>query len=265
MSENKKDRPENNEKAAVSRTERKPDNNNNNNNNNRKNSRPARPAGPRQNPAMRAAALKQSAASRSGNGPKQNPNMKAAAEASRQRQEQEKKAESDRKAEPVRKPEPAKKKEKKSTDRKLYAPANGKLIPLSSVADPVLANKMLGEGIAVDISGSQIVAPCSGTVVMISNYCHAIGIESDLGDSVLVHIGMDTANYKGKGFEVLVSDSQKVKPGQPLVRLDRKFFEQQNADLTTCVIVTNADWGDYQILEGETAAAGRTPVMEKTV
>ena len=78
------------------------------------------------------------------------------------------------------------------------------------MADPVLANKMLGEGIAVDISGSQIVAPCSGTVVMISNYCHAIGIESDLGDSVLVHIGMDTANYKGKGFEVLVSDSQKV-------------------------------------------------------
>lgn len=159
--------------------------------------------------------------------------------------------------------QPVKKKEKKSTDRKLYAPANGKLIPLSSVADPVLANKMLGEGIAVDITGSQIVSPCSGTVVMISNNSHAIGIESDLGDSVLVHIGMDTAAFKGRGFDVLVSDSQKVKPGQPLVRLDRKFFEQQNADLTTCVIVTSAERGDYLVLEGETAAAGRTPVMEK--
>lgn len=257
MPENKKDRPERNDKAAASRVDRKPET--------RKNARPARPAGPRQNPAMREAALKQSQASRAGHGPRQNPNMKpAASDAARARAEQERKAEISRKMEAARKPEPAKKKEKKSTDRKLYAPANGKLIPLSSVADPVLANKMLGEGIAVDISGSQIVAPCSGTVVMISNYKHAIGIESDLGDSVLVHIGMDTANYKGKGFEVLVSDSQKVKPGQPLVRLDRKFFEQQNADLTTCVIVTNADWGDYQILEGETAAAGRTPVMEKT-
>lgn len=156
-----------------------------------------------------------------------------------------------------------KKNEKRTPDRKIYAPANGQILPLSSVKDPVFAQNMMGEGVAVSVTGDTIVSPVNGTVAMISPTRHAIGLENDFGDQILVHIGLDTALYNGKGFEVLVSEGQRVKPGNPLVRLDRRFLDAQGADLTTPVTVTNQDPGVFRILEGDSASAGKTPLMER--
>lgn len=156
-----------------------------------------------------------------------------------------------------------KKKEKRSQDRRLYAPVSGDIIPLSTVADPVFAQKMMGDGIAFLPEGDLVVAPCSGTVVMIANGKNAIGIENDLGDQILVHIGLDTLEYKGKGMELLCQEGQKVRPGVPLVRMDRKFFDSNNADLTIPMTITNQDFGVYRILEGDKAQAGKTPVLER--
>ncbi|MCF0246118.1 MAG: PTS glucose transporter subunit IIA [Ileibacterium sp.] len=156
-----------------------------------------------------------------------------------------------------------KKKEKRTPEKKLYAPANGTILPLSNVSDPVFAQKMLGEGVAIKVDGDTIYSPCFGTVVMISPTKHNIGLENEFGDQILVHIGMDTAAYNGKGFEVLVTEGQKVRPGLPMVKLDRKYFDFQNADLTTPMTITNQEQGMYRVLEGENAVAGKTPVMER--
>lgn len=156
-----------------------------------------------------------------------------------------------------------KKKEKRFTDKKIYAPASGQILALSSVKDPVFAQRMMGDGIAINVSGDTIVSPVNGTVAMISPTKHAIGLENDFGDQILVHIGLDTAVFNGKGFDVLVSEGQRVKPGVPLVKLDRKFFDSQGADLTTPLTITNQDTGVFTILEGDQALAGKTPVMER--
>lgn len=158
---------------------------------------------------------------------------------------------------------PFKKKEKRSLDKRIYAPANGQILALSSVNDPVFAQKMMGEGVAIAVVGDTIVSPVNGTVAMISPTKHAIGLENDFGDQILVHIGLDTAAFNGRGFDVLVNEGQRVRPGVPLVRLDRKFFDSQNADLTTPITITNQDFGTFNILEGDSASAGKTAIMER--
>lgn len=156
-----------------------------------------------------------------------------------------------------------KKKEKRNPDKKLYAPCSGDILPLSSVKDPVFARKMMGEGVAFLPDGDLIVSPCFGTVVMIANAKNAIGLENDYQDQILVHIGLDTGDYNGKGIELLVQEGQRVKPGVPMIKLDRRFFDSVNADLTVPMTITNQDFGVYQILEGDKASGGKTVVMER--
>lgn len=162
----------------------------------------------------------------------------------------------------ARKPD-LKKKERRTQDKKLYAPVSGEIIPLSSVADPVFAQKMMGDGIAFIPEGDLVVSPCYGTVAMIASAKNAVGIENDFGDQILVHIGLDTIDYNGKGIELLCQEGQKVRPGNPLVKLDRRFFDSVNADLTIPMTITNQEFGVYQMLEGDRAVAGKTPVLER--
>lgn len=155
------------------------------------------------------------------------------------------------------------KKEKRVVDKRLYAPVSGDIIPLSSVADPVFAQKMMGDGIAFLPEGDMVVSPCYGSVAMIARAKNAVGIENDYGDQILVHIGLDTIDYNGKGIELLCSEGQRVKPGVPLVKFDRRFFDSVKADLTIPMTITNLDFGVYQPLEGDRAQAGKTPVLER--
>lgn len=157
-----------------------------------------------------------------------------------------------------------KRKEKRNSDRRLVACATGKLMPLGAVADPVFASRMYGEGIAIVPEEDLVVSPCSGTVTMVPYNKQSVGLENEAGDMILVHIGTNAAQFRGKGFETLALEGTKVRPGTPLIRLNRRFLESQNADLTICMVITNLKKSeDYRVLEGDQVVAGRTPVMER--
>lgn len=148
----------------------------------------------------------------------------------------------------------------------LFAPVNGTCIPLEQVPDPVFAGKVVGDGVAFIYEDDTVCAPCGGVVTLIAETKHAVGLAGDDGAEVMLHIGMDTVNLQGEGFETLVKMGQRVKAGEPLVRLDRDFMKNRNIDLTTPMILLNAGNLDYQLsgFEGSTEK-GKTIVARYTV
>lgn len=142
----------------------------------------------------------------------------------------------------------------KKEEPKFVSIAEGELLPLDQVKDAVFAQKMMGDGIAFHPSGDTIYAPCSGSVMMVANTKHAIGLKNNDGIEVLIHIGLDTVNLQGKGFTCLVANGDKIKKGQPLMKLDRKYFAEQKLDLTTPMVITNTNGTTLDI----TAKTGAT-------
>lgn len=123
----------------------------------------------------------------------------------------------------------------------VHAPVEGKVISLKEVEDEAFSNEMLGKGICIIPTGNEIVAPLSGIVTNLFPTLHAIGITSDDGVEVLIHIGMDTVKLNGQHFEAFVQQGDKVKEGQLLVRFDRDELLKMNMNLQTPVIITNTN------------------------
>lgn len=121
----------------------------------------------------------------------------------------------------------------------LYAPIKGKCIALEEVPDQVFAQKIMGEGVAFIPDSNQVFAPCDARVSMIALTKHAIGLINQDNVEILIHIGLDTVNYNGKGFRLNVKKSQKVKKGDLLMSFDKEFFESENISLVTPMIITN--------------------------
>lgn len=119
------------------------------------------------------------------------------------------------------------------------SPVKGKCIPIEEVKDSVFASKVMGDGFAVEPSGDLIVSPADGEIVMIPDTRHAVGIKTKNGVELLVHIGVDTVDLKGKGFWALVSVGSRVKAGTPLIRFDAGFMKQNDIDMTTIVVFTS--------------------------
>lgn len=134
---------------------------------------------------------------------------------------------------------------RKKKDIGLYAPVNGEIIAIEDVPDQVFASKMMGDGLAFDFHGSLIYAPCNGKISMIAQTKHAMGITMKNGIEILIHVGLETVRFQGKGFDVLVKKGQRVKIGEPILQIDRNFFESQGINLITPMIVTNSQ--NYQI------------------
>lgn len=118
------------------------------------------------------------------------------------------------------------------------SPASGIVHPLSEVPDEVFANKMLGDGFAIELIDGEVVAPFSGVLKTVFPSGHAYGIEGDKG-SVLIHIGIDTAALEGDGFEILVKQGDTVVEGQPLVRVDLEKLKKANKSSMTMVLFTD--------------------------
>lgn len=123
----------------------------------------------------------------------------------------------------------------------IVAPISGKTINLSEVPDPVFAQKMAGDGIAIDSTGDTVVAPCDGTISLIMDSRHAFAITTNSGIELLVHVGLDTVSLNGEGFEILQSVNAKVIAGTPILRLDRSFIESKGISLITPVLIVNHD------------------------
>lgn len=133
------------------------------------------------------------------------------------------------------------KKEKKC----LVAPVSGNIIKLSEVKDEVFSSGMMGIGLAIDPTGDVFVAPADGEITVIPETKHAFGMKLSNGMEVLIHIGMDTVNLAGEGFDVLVKEGQKVNIGTPIIKVDLDFFKDKNISLVTPIIILNHN--DYSI------------------
>lgn len=126
-------------------------------------------------------------------------------------------------------------------DSKFLAPVDGKVINLSDVPDPVFAEKMAGDGVAIDTTGNTIVAPCDGELSLIFQTNHAFAMTLKDGVELLVHIGIDTVSLNGEGFERLAEPGTKVKAGTPIIKIDREFITAKGISLITPVLITNVD------------------------
>lgn len=123
----------------------------------------------------------------------------------------------------------------------IYAPGHGEIIPLSEVPDKVFSEKMMGDGVGFIPGKGEIVAPFDGTVKTIFPTKHAIGLESDSGVEVLIHIGIDTVKLNGEGFESLVNADEAVTQGQPLMKINLAYLKENAPSIVTPVIITNLE------------------------
>lgn len=122
----------------------------------------------------------------------------------------------------------------------VYAPLNGLIVPLSEVDDPIFSEGMMGKGLAIQPENYKIKAPIDGTISMVAVSKHAIGITSSDGIELLIHVGLDTVKLNGKGFYLLVSENEKVKIGQPILKFDASYIKEQGYDIITPVLITNS-------------------------
>ena len=129
----------------------------------------------------------------------------------------------------------------KGVTEEVHSVADGQVINIEDVKDPVFSQKMMGDGFAVEPDNGNIVSPVAGKVASIFPTKHAIGLETDNGLEVLVHIGLDTVSLEGKPFEVKVTEGQTVAAGDLLVEADLAAIREAGRETTTVVVFTNPD------------------------
>lgn len=125
--------------------------------------------------------------------------------------------------------------------KEIKSPISGKVIELEKVNDPVFSSGAMGKGVAIEPVDNKVYAPFNGTIEFIADTKHAIGLLSEDGVEVLIHVGMDTVKMEGRGFSVKTSVNSKVKAGDLLLEFDRNIIEKEGYSLITPVIITNAD------------------------
>ncbi len=127
------------------------------------------------------------------------------------------------------------------SEETLYAPADGKVVAITEVSDPVFSQKMMGDGFAVQPTNGTIYAPVAGTISSIFETKHAIGILTPGGAEVLVHMGLDTVELKGAPFEVLVSEGDTVTPETKLAVMDLDAVIAAGKQTDVLTVITNAE------------------------
>lgn len=139
----------------------------------------------------------------------------------------------------------------------ICAPLTGKAVALSEVSDPTFGEEILGKGAAVIPADGKVVSPVNGTVETVFDTLHAIGLKSEDGVEILIHIGLDTVKLNGKYFKAHVKNGDKVKVGTLLVEADLEGIKKEGYDVITPVIVSNSfDYGDVLAATGQEVKAG---------
>lgn len=146
------------------------------------------------------------------------------------------------------------------SDDKVYDivnPIEGKIIPLSNVNDAVFSQELLGKGIAIEPSSGEVFAPTDGTITSIFDTKHAISLLSDNGMEILIHIGIDTVNMNGKGYEVFVKVGQKVKAGEKIAEFDIDEIKRNGYETTTPILICNHnEYNNIEVFDNKTAKVG---------
>lgn len=153
--------------------------------------------------------------------------------------------------------------ETKKNTNTLVAAVSGKAVPLSEVPDPVFAEKMAGDGIAIIAEGNTVVAPADGELTLVFGTKHAFAMTLENGLELLVHIGLETVSLNGEGFEQLVEQGTKIKAGTPIIKFDREFIVSKGLPLHTPILITNVDaTKSITAVANGNVIAGETPVVK---
>lgn len=154
----------------------------------------------------------------------------------------------------------------RNNNEEIKNPISGKVIALSEISDPVFSSGAMGKGIAIEPNDNKVYAPFDGTVEFIAESKHAIGLRSENGVEVLIHVGMDTVQMKGQGFDIKTKVNSRVKCGDLLLEFDRKAINSKGYSLITPVVITNSDsYEESALCINEEASYGKTIINLKAV
>jgi len=143
----------------------------------------------------------------------------------------------------------------------IFAPLSGVLVPIETVPDPVFAGKMVGDGVSIDPTSTDVLAPVAGTVTQLHGAHHALAITTASGIEVLVHIGLDTVTLKGEGFVCRTKKGDRVKVGQCLLSFDPVVIGRKAASLLTQIIITNGEKVAAMTAATGLVTAGKDPIL----
>lgn len=138
---------------------------------------------------------------------------------------------------------------------------DGEIISLNEVKDELFSQKMLGDGFAIIPSTGEVASPMSGTITVVFPTGHAFGITRNDGVEVLIHLGLDTVAYEGKGFEPRVKEGQKVKQGDLLGSMDLDFFKSENVDTTSMLVFTSGNEVEL-LIENDRVIKGQPTIIK---
>ncbi|MDB5475642.1 MAG: phosphoenolpyruvate-protein phosphotransferase [Phenylobacterium sp.] len=144
----------------------------------------------------------------------------------------------------------------------LTSPLAGWAAPLEETPDPVFAEKMMGEGLAIDPTGEALFAPCAGVVIKVHAARHAVTLRADNGAEILLHVGLETVALGGEGFEAHVGDGQRVATGDRLVSFDLDLLAGRAESLISPVLVTNPEAFQVRVLRTGCEVAVGDPILQ---
>lgn len=145
----------------------------------------------------------------------------------------------------------------------IFAPLSGKTTPLENVPDPTFSEKMMGDGLAIEPTDGKVVAPVDGEIILTFPTKHAVGLKSQSGVELLIHVGLETVNMDGAGFEVHVQQGDQVKVGDPLITFDLQLIKEKAASHITPVIITNQDVvSSIEKTKDNTVIAGESTLLD---
>ncbi|WP_343192212.1 PTS glucose transporter subunit IIA [Buchnera aphidicola (Formosaphis micheliae)] len=155
-----------------------------------------------------------------------------------------------------------KKKNDESKIINIVSPISGKIIKIEKVPDKVFSKKIVGDGVAIEPTGHEILSPINGTIETIFKTLHAFSILSCDGIELLVHFGIDTINLKGKGFIQIAKESQTVKMGDKIILLDLPFLKKHSKSIITPIVISNVEKiKSIKKIFCSNAIAGQTSIM----
>lgn len=147
----------------------------------------------------------------------------------------------------------------------VFAPVSGQAVPIGEVSDPTFGEEILGKGMAIKPSEGKVVAPCDAKVDMMFDTGHAVSLVTAEGAEILIHVGLDTVELKGKHYTIHAHNGDKVKKGDLLIEFDPQAIAAEGYDTITPVVICNS--GDYSSITAHTGAAvtaGEDTVLELT-
>ncbi|WP_316043188.1 glucose PTS transporter subunit IIA [Enterococcus avium] len=145
---------------------------------------------------------------------------------------------------------------------KVVSPVAGKIVPMSDVPDPVFSQKMMGDGFAVIPEDNVIVSPIDGTVINVFPTEHAVGLVTDCGIELIVHVGLDTVALKGEGFQVMVNEGDQIHKGQRLFIVDFDYLKEQGKNTMTLVAFTNLANKEIKIVSGDSVSSSQAAIVD---